>query len=412
MYGGGPQKAPNTPSRGVGGNSSMSGILSTPEAVPTVAPAAVPRAGKAGLAGSKSQIDLSDSAAPPVSPFQRALSPDGKPNLQARLGAAAAGLLTKSTVSMSSDLDTTPLRTGKGMHQTKQQRENTSVISIGGVAADRQAEAAAAKAQSRPRTASNQSSFSIGQIPAVPQSAPSSRPQTARRAFNTGSTDIFSLADPADMPSARLRGRAHVQPTKRPVGPEDGLPNQSRGAGSSAGRKHTHSNIAMFGTPAARPLEPSAIAAYNDAQAASASSRPAPPPNSNGSGIPMLKLPGSGGIPSVPRDVVAGAATSANGEAALTRRGGNGNARNASSLFEDGSALSSYQPARPTPQIPDVPAKFANKQAQLDNQKKLEMKGILQSEQPAGYVPIRAGKSQNSTSKNGSSVQGLLGWQA
>lgn len=363
LTGRGPPPAPNTPVRGVGGNTSMGGILSTPEAVPAVAPQTPRSSGRASCGSARrSQIDLSDTPPAVVSPPAAGARPM---TTNSRLGHSAAGAVTRSAVSMSQDLDDTPLRTGKQIAAKSTARSSTSVLHIGGEGSPQPIRAA----KSRPQTASarNESQFRIGaQAQSQPSPARSARPQTARP-----SSDIFNRSEDANgSQTARAQGRAHVAQVQH----AEKAPRTART--QVANRNVDNVGLALGSGPSYRFSDPAVQADYNAvAKAASG--------NSNGNGVPPLRI---GGIPSVSRPngsaAVAPAEVDSGSQGGSTTRRAYNNARNASSLFSSDSGAAAHQPRQPAPQVPEMPATMASRQ----------------------HIKVE----RNGTSS--SNVKGLLGW--
>jgi len=369
IFGGGPAAAPRTPSRGVGGQTNLNGILSTPEAVLQVAgaPADTPR--RAGRASGgpnahrlKSQLDLTDGTSSAASGSQTAravLSPNS------RLAASASGAMTRSRVSMSTDIDDTPVKTGKAISQASRLRGSTSVTDIGRTEQANEEALRSARGE-RPQSAANQNRFKIsgdGDAAEVTYS----RPRTASR-----KSDIFfQQSSGSGSESARATGRAHVRPTEHRDA-DSGIDSRvGKASRPQSGTSSVAMSAVMGATPSFRNQDLAGVSAARPSWAELASAA------AQGSQIPQLKL---GGIPSVPREQqprfngAAGVSTIAsedggasNGHA--TRRA-YGNARNASTLFDESSTLSGVQPKGPKPQVPDVPARLANKKGQKVPHKK------------------------------------------
>ena len=365
LFGGGPQKAPNTPSRGVGGNSSMSGILSTPNAVPrqTSPPTTARGTGRGGLGSSagRSSLDLGDEARPAAG--QRVLRESQS---------------TKSTLSMTSgELDDTPIRTGKGFSNS---RNNQSTFQF--------AQHTTPAPQARPQTAStgakNRGTFNIAEAtPAAPEdmhAAGQAPPQSARgkarpatAAAHAGSrSDIFFTGTNVHVAPAVARDagnhsqKAHIAPSasssQSTSQPEtDGLPN----LGYKTSRKNQESaNLFIGGSAVARQVPDSEL------YGRSGSSAYASPPATNGvSKIPQLRLPADGNHSA---SALASLALANAPVAGLTSRdrysedplatGNNtrrayGNAKNASSLFQSDTMLQ-LQPKQVNPQLPEQPEKM------------------------------------------------------
>ena len=348
---------PSTPIRAVGGSSSMSGILSTPEGVP-IQPATERSAlRKSGVwTVNRSTLELTDT--PPPAGFSPA-SPS-----------RFAGKLTQSNVSMSSDIDTTPIHTGKGGFDHS--RNYRSTFTIGQAPEPIQP-------VSRPNTSyKNRSSIQFTDDPSSSSASYSTsshdRPYSAHQQARLAS-DIFFVKQPSqqEQSTPRTTGKAHVQP-----GPSfssntesNGLPNH----GMHTSRKNDESPALWIGgtrTP------------YTSTPGNGVSNHPAavgltpqgynPPVDRSGSMIPQLKLSGlsgsnhSSGIPSVssssassPSLVPAGVSSHDRQRPLddpslgnMTRRA-YGNARNSSTLFQT-SDMQQLQPVATIPiQVPDLP---------------------------------------------------------
>jgi hypothetical protein len=384
----------------------MGGILSTPEAVLQVAaaPEVVARGkGRGVVAGAQhrfSQIDFSDSgngnsSASGSQTARAILSPNS------RLAASAAGAMTKSRVSMSDAIDTTPLRTGKNIAAVSRARGSVAVTDIG-TAEHAQRDALKSARGSRPASAANQNRFKIsgdGDAAEVTHS----RPHTA--SSNRATSDIFNVSSPTTgndgsesaRVSARPTGRAHVRPTEHRDA-DSTIDTHAAMHGKGGRRPNTGSSSAgmsavLGATPSFRYQDLAAQTAYNSLAASadsssSASASTSQPSAAQGSQIPQLKL---GGIPSVPREKQAQFNGNANGAAGVVSEadGGDGNgrptrraygnARNASTLFDSSSQLSRLQAKGPAPQVPDVPPRMAAKKGMKVAPKKssAQVRGVL-----------------------------------
>lgn len=355
LFGGGPQKSPNTPLRGVGGNSSMSGILSTPTAVPLQSEQQnTPRTTGRGFLGlgNKSQLDLKDDAKPAAG--QRATRESQS---------------TRSTLQMTSgDLDDTPLRTGKGFTTN---RTNVSTFQLG----PQETPPPQARPQTAATGAKNRGTFSFGDSVPTAELQPAgqvthrgvARPSTASSRsdiFFTGQNAYVAPARAHDLSFHSQKAHIHAQNIETSHngidGTDDGaiddgtyangLPNM----GMNTSRKNQESsNLFIGGSQVARQVPDSEVYGRSHTSAYAA------PPQANGSLIPQLKLPTSGngyggsvaptaGLTSRDRFQEDPMSTGLN-----TRRA-YGNAKNSSSLFQT-DAMAQLQPKQLEAQIPEVP---------------------------------------------------------
>jgi len=309
-----PAKAPTTPVRAVGGGTSMDGIFSVSASVPrtlTQSPQSPsrPSMGKAHIGPmGASQIQFGTSGNDPSSPVS-STPRTGRATVDGKRS-------TTSNVTFGSEIDRTPVHTGKAINRARANKTNWHMSHDVSSLND-----GSQSARVRPQTAAssykNRSTLTPSNFGSVTSPSPSTsstenggasngsqtaraRPQTARGAR---SSDIFfRLSSTATESSARKTGRAHF-PNRQSQQSESMKPRPSRALGS-----------------ARRPVDTLNLSSFPSSSPSSSSSSESKTPSYR------------------PDSARA--------------------ARNASSLFDSSSQVAELQPKSRPPQIPDMPERI------------------------------------------------------